>query len=442
MNNQENKDLFEGISDETMIKASELLEEKHRLQQEYNKVTRLLEAEIKKEEGEIVELPPITKECPVCYSELNINNVVNLQCEHALCVSCFGNWVDKGEKNSCPCCRSAILNSSRQKELIEITIDELREEESDVREDIIEYKKRCRSICNLQDRLMKTVNEEKYKISSMRTTKKMLLREVELKHKEFNNVCQSIDIAIDKKKEWDKNPKLGVEYWTKKHNKFKRANEKRLKSFKKNLSCELDGMKKEHDKYYMYKKPNGQLVDFNLKPSHIKNQKLRQKLYGKFATAKNTLDVDLTGCMNMFEEDTTNYETPPSLESRVKWTVDENDENLYLDNLFDVHPLDEYDYDTHWNERTREWGEYDFNGYESSDSDYSSIPELEESDTEAALEFINEFREVRGEHLLSPVDVRFITPRSLTREFNRAARNSVRIGNTNFFLQEYKLKSY
>ena len=123
-------------------------------------------------------------------------------------------------------------------------------------------------------------------------------------------------------------------------------------------------------------------------------------------------------------------------DSRIKWTVDENDENLYLDNLFDVHPLDEYDYDTHWNERTREWGEYDFNGYESSDSDYSSIPELEESDTEAALEFINEFREVRREHLISPDDVRFITPRSLTREFNMAARNVFTTTPSHFFLQE------
>ena len=36
-----------------MIKASELLEKKHRLQQEYDKVTRLLEEEIKKEKGKI-----------------------------------------------------------------------------------------------------------------------------------------------------------------------------------------------------------------------------------------------------------------------------------------------------------------------------------------------------------------------------------------------------
>ena len=54
----------------------------------------------------------------------------------------------------------AVLNSSRQKQLIETSIDELREQEADVREDIIQYKKRCRSICNLQDKLMNTDKNE------------------------------------------------------------------------------------------------------------------------------------------------------------------------------------------------------------------------------------------------------------------------------------------
>lgn len=419
MNNQENKDIFKGISDETMIKASDLLEEKHRLEQEYKKVMEDLEAEIKKEEGEIVELEfgllAKKKECPVCYCELDVDNIVNLQCKHSLCIDCFANWVDKGEKNSCPSCRAAILNSSRQKDLIQMNIIDLEEEQADVREDIIECKERCRSICDLQDKLMNMNNKCKSSINTLRITQKKLVREIEFSELEFENICQSIDIATDKKKEWDKNPKLGVEYWTRKHNKFKRANEKRLQSFKRNLSCELNGMKKEHNKYYMYRKSNGELVDFNLKPSHIKNQKLRQKLYNNFNAVKNSLDVDLNGCMNMFEEDTTNYETPTSYLDRLKG-ADENDENLYLEGLF-------WEY------------EEDYEDYESSDSDYSSMPELEESDAEAALEFINEFRNVRGDAALA-FSSRFITPRSLTREFNRAARNSITIGNTNFFLQE------
>ena len=43
MSNKENKDLFQEISDETMLKASDLLEEKHRLEQEL----KILEAQIK-----------------------------------------------------------------------------------------------------------------------------------------------------------------------------------------------------------------------------------------------------------------------------------------------------------------------------------------------------------------------------------------------------------
>jgi hypothetical protein len=414
MNNQQNKDIFKDISDETMIKASELLEEKHRLEKEYKKVMKSLEAEIKKEEGEIVELQStITKECPVCYCELDVNNIVNLQCKHSLCIDCFANWVDKGEKNSCPCCRSAILNSSKHKSILEWNIIDLEKEQADIQEDIIECKKRCRNICNLQDKLMNMNNKCKSSINTLRITQKRLVREIGLSEMEFENICQSIDIAIDKKKAWDKNPKLGIEYWTRKHNKFKRANEKRLQSFKRNLSCELNGMKKEHNKYYVYRKSNGELVDFNLKPSHIVNQKLRQKLYNNFNAVKNSLDVDLNGCMNMFEEDTTNYETATSYLDRLKG-VDKNDENLYLEGLF-------WEY------------EEDYEGYESSDSDYDSddsfpMPELVDADTEDAFEFLNEIRSPISWATTAPGY--YITPRSLTREFNR-------IGQTNrFFLQE------
>ena len=42
------------------------------------------------------------KECPVCYCDLNIDNIVNLQCSHSLCKGCFKSWVVEGGKNSFP----------------------------------------------------------------------------------------------------------------------------------------------------------------------------------------------------------------------------------------------------------------------------------------------------------------------------------------------------
>lgn len=49
--------------------------------------------------------------CPVCYSELTLKNMMNLRCNHQLCKDCFYNWVDETGKNSCPCCRDEIMKS-------------------------------------------------------------------------------------------------------------------------------------------------------------------------------------------------------------------------------------------------------------------------------------------------------------------------------------------
>ena len=49
--------------------------------------------------------------CPVCYSELTLKNIMNLRCNHQLCKDCFYNWVDETGKNTCPCCRDEIMKS-------------------------------------------------------------------------------------------------------------------------------------------------------------------------------------------------------------------------------------------------------------------------------------------------------------------------------------------
>ncbi len=49
--------------------------------------------------------------CPVCYAELTVKNVMNMRCSHQLCKDCFFNWVDETGKNSCPCCRDDIMKS-------------------------------------------------------------------------------------------------------------------------------------------------------------------------------------------------------------------------------------------------------------------------------------------------------------------------------------------
>tara|TARA_Y100000741_G_scaffold363200_1_gene350882 strand:- start:533 stop:1291 length:759 start_codon:yes stop_codon:yes gene_type:complete len=55
-------------------------------------------------------------ECPTCYCDLNINNIVNSQCGHTFCKDCFWKWVNDHNKNDCPMCRSDIINNNRFKQ--------------------------------------------------------------------------------------------------------------------------------------------------------------------------------------------------------------------------------------------------------------------------------------------------------------------------------------
>ena len=55
-------------------------------------------------------------ECPTCYCDLNINNIVNAQCGHTFCKDCFWKWVNDHKKNDCPMCRADIINNNRFKQ--------------------------------------------------------------------------------------------------------------------------------------------------------------------------------------------------------------------------------------------------------------------------------------------------------------------------------------
>jgi hypothetical protein len=49
------------------------------------------------------------KQCPVCYEDLTLENVVNLPCNHSQCSSCFWKWTNEQGKQSCCMCRSDYL---------------------------------------------------------------------------------------------------------------------------------------------------------------------------------------------------------------------------------------------------------------------------------------------------------------------------------------------
>ena len=77
------------------------------------------------EEGEIVETqPPVQeekspsqeqpqeeqeeeKQCSICYTDLNLNNIVNTQCSHKYCWECFFKWIKINP--TCPLCRENYI---------------------------------------------------------------------------------------------------------------------------------------------------------------------------------------------------------------------------------------------------------------------------------------------------------------------------------------------
>ena len=46
--------------------------------------------------------------CTVCYTELNIKNIVNTQCNHKYCWECFFKWVKTNP--TCPYCRCNFMS--------------------------------------------------------------------------------------------------------------------------------------------------------------------------------------------------------------------------------------------------------------------------------------------------------------------------------------------
>ena len=54
-------------------------------------------------------------ECPVCYTTITQKNTCCMpNCDHNMCKSCYYNWLDKQEKNTCPMCRAEVFKNNDQ----------------------------------------------------------------------------------------------------------------------------------------------------------------------------------------------------------------------------------------------------------------------------------------------------------------------------------------
>jgi hypothetical protein len=53
------------------------------------------------------------KECPICYNDVECDEIVTTNCAHAFCKSCISTHIDKTELSkfvACPCCRTDIVS--------------------------------------------------------------------------------------------------------------------------------------------------------------------------------------------------------------------------------------------------------------------------------------------------------------------------------------------
>lgn len=60
------------------------------------------------------------KQCPVCYEDLTLDNVVNLPCNHSQCSSCFWKWTNEQGKQSCCMCRSEYLTHKNHQLIMDV----------------------------------------------------------------------------------------------------------------------------------------------------------------------------------------------------------------------------------------------------------------------------------------------------------------------------------
>ena len=100
---------------------------------------------------------PLT--CSICTGALSINNVVNTECKHPTCKTCFWRWAK--DKNTCPFCREHLLKNNeeakdiqRMRELLDHKSNIIRqverayEEEEDLLDSIV---KKTQEMCDMNN---------------------------------------------------------------------------------------------------------------------------------------------------------------------------------------------------------------------------------------------------------------------------------------------------
>lgn len=102
------------------------------------------------------------EECPVCYKDISVKNTCCMSnCDHKMCKSCYYNWLDTQEKNTCPMCREEVFKNNEdiitKRSSLQLHLDSLESEVSEMyherRTIVHSLKKKKRKFHQLEDEI-------------------------------------------------------------------------------------------------------------------------------------------------------------------------------------------------------------------------------------------------------------------------------------------------
>jgi len=152
----------------------------------------------------------MSNQCPVCYDDLTMNNVMNLKCKHQLCTTCYYTWTDNQCKNTCPFCRNPLYTKvidERLRQLsnlkyrlqdledkkydMQLTIDVLRDDMDHLIHESVEYNKKVK----LTREKKRELENELYCIKYDIMDKKKYARKINLHLLPKNKTTDSFELA-------------------------------------------------------------------------------------------------------------------------------------------------------------------------------------------------------------------------------------------------------
>ena len=232
------------------------------------------------------------KQCPVCYEDLTLDNVVNLPCNHSQCSSCFWKWTNEQGKQSCCMCRSGYLTHKNHH--LPMEINEVNEQLEIAKMALVQTLRREDSVRLKIDDLLDQYTNQNNLLTGIQTLYDGKSRELEILNKRYNDrrrECLNLGLYTREGRKMTDNM-LSLFYERRHKKRLDIAEKKRDGRYKK----VLEELRRYH---YLWK-----CMDDDFKKVVLNGNQL--KLLG-FLKSLTDGEVNISESSWMFEEDETNY---------------------------------------------------------------------------------------------------------------------------------------